>query len=108
MTEDLNRYGCAVLPKLITPEECGELVSLYAKDEPFRSKVVMARHGFGRGEYKYFGYPLPPLIQKLRTHLYRLMLPVANDWSRAPFPATHCRWRAFFRNRAVISRAGSL
>ena len=73
MTEDLNRYGCAVLPKLITPEECGELVSLYAKDEPFRSKVVMARHGFGRGEYKYFGYPLPPLIQKLRTHLYRLL-----------------------------------
>lgn len=92
MMQELNRYGCAVLEHLITPGECQGLAALYAEEEPFRSRIVMARHGFGRGEYKYFAYPLPPLIQKLRTELYPMLLPVANAWSNAPFPGTHAEF----------------
>src|SRR5690348_3913251 len=58
----LDATGCAVLPHLLTPAACRDLADLYSADEPFRSRVVMSRHGFGRGEYKYFAYPLPPLV----------------------------------------------
>jgi hypothetical protein len=78
----LNTTGCAVLPRLLTPAACGELARLYPADEPFRSRVVMSRHGFGRGEYKYFAYPLPPLITELRAALYPHLAPIANEWSR--------------------------
>ena len=72
MAKDLDAYGCAVTAPLLTPDECEELAALYPADAPFRSRVIMARHGFGRGEYKYFAYPLPEPIAELRTALYPL------------------------------------
>ena len=78
----LDAAGCAVLPRLVTAAACRELVELYPADEPFRSRVIMSRHGFGRGEYKYFAYPLPPLIAGLRAALYPHLAPIANEWSR--------------------------
>jgi uncharacterized protein len=91
---ELDRVGCAVLPGLLTTAECQALSALYAKDEPFRSRIVMARHGFGRGEYKYFTYPLPPLVERLRTEAYPHLVPIANRWHetmRLPgrFPPRH-------------------
>jgi hypothetical protein len=78
---DLDRYGCAVLPTLLSSEECGTLAALYPDERHFRSHVVMARHGFGRGEYRYFRYPLPDLIDGLRTALYPHLAQVANAWN---------------------------
>jgi len=78
----LDSQGCAVLPSLLTSADCRELAELYAEESRFRSRVVMSRHGFGRGEYKYFAYPLPPLVTELRTALYPHLAPVANEWSR--------------------------
>lgn len=78
----LDARGCAVLPGLLAPAACQELADLYGDEARFRSRVVMSRHGFGRGEYKYFSYPLPPLIARLRTALYPHLAPVANEWSR--------------------------
>ena len=78
----LNSRGCAVLPRLLQPGSCRELAELYPDDDRFRSRVVMSRHGFGRGEYKYFAYPLPPLVAGLRAALYPQLAPVANEWSR--------------------------
>ena len=78
----LDSGGWAVLPRLLTPMACRELAELYPDDGRFRSRVVMGRHGFGRGEYKYFAYPLPPLVAELRTRLYPHLAPVANEWSR--------------------------
>ena len=81
--QDLDAQGSAVLGGLLSPGECQDLISLYEKDELFRSRVIMARHGFGRGEYKYFEYPLPPLVAELRTTLYPRLAPVANRWNAA-------------------------
>jgi len=78
----LNATGCALLPGLLAPAACRELAGLYPDEPRFRSRVVMSRHGFGRGEYKYFTYPLPPLIGELRTALYPRLAPIANEWSR--------------------------
>ena len=78
----LDSRGCAVLPSLLTPAACRELAELYADDSRFRSRVVMSRHGFGRGEYKYFAYPLPQVVAGLRIALYPHLAPVANAWSR--------------------------
>ena len=80
-TADLNERGAAILGTLLSPEECRALAALYADDSLFRSRVVMARHGFGQGEYKYFAYPLPDLIGGLRSALYARIAPVANDWN---------------------------
>ena len=77
----LNEFGNAVIGPLLTPKQCGELVRLYDQPELFRSRVVMARHGFGKGEYQYFSYPLPPIIQELRTHLYSPLSQLANAWN---------------------------
>lgn len=82
ISAQLDARGCAVLPNLIAPSACQELAQLYADASRFRSRVVMSRHGFGQGEYKYFSYPLPPLIASLRTTLYPHLAPVANEWSR--------------------------
>jgi hypothetical protein len=94
---ELDRAGCAVLPRLLSIRECDGLGALYARDEPFRSRIVMARHGFGRGEYKYFAYPLPPLIERLRTDAYPHLVPIANRWHQAMrlsvrFPSTHAEF----------------
>ena len=81
--EELSESGNAVLKRILTPRECSALTSLYANDDAFRSRIVMARHGFGRGEYKYFNYPLPAIIQGLRTVLYGHLAPIANGWNQA-------------------------
>jgi hypothetical protein len=83
LERDLDSQGNAVLHRLISPEECGQLAALYDQESGFRSRIVMARHGFGRGEYKYFEYPLPPLIAELRSSLYRQLAPIANRWNEA-------------------------
>jgi hypothetical protein len=80
---DLDVYGGSILEHLLTPEECDTVTAMYADDAVFRNCVVMARHGFGRGEYKYFRYPLPDLVESLRTNLYPRLAPVANRWNQA-------------------------
>jgi hypothetical protein len=80
---DLDRYGCAAIERLLAKEECVALADLYGRDALFRSRVVMARHGFGEGEYKYFAAPLPPLVAELRAALYERLAPVANRWHEA-------------------------
>lgn len=97
--EDLDAQGAAVLDQLLASDECDSLAALYARDELFRSHVVMARHGFGRGEYKYFDYPLPGLVDDLRASLYPFLAPVANAWSDAMhgdvrFPDDHAAFAA--------------
>jgi hypothetical protein len=82
-TRELDAQGCAVLKGLLSPDECRALAALYPDDAHFRSKVVMGRHGFGRGEYKYFSYPLPDLINELRPALYARLRDVANRWNEA-------------------------
>jgi hypothetical protein len=81
ISRELDSQGSAVLASLLTPDECQALAQLYPDDDLFRSRVVMARHGFGRGEYKYFRYPLPDIIADLRTVLYSRLVSVANHWS---------------------------
>ncbi len=91
---DLDAHGCAVTGPLITSQQCGELAASYDRPGIFRSHVVMARHGFGRGEYRYFSYPLPPVILDLRTALYPPLAEIANRWNEAMgievrYPAEH-------------------
>jgi hypothetical protein len=78
---DLSSRGWAMLNGILQPQECDTLAALYPQDAGFRSRVVMARHGFGRGEYKYFSYPLPGLIAELRGELYPRLSPIANRWN---------------------------
>ncbi len=97
-TPALDAAGCAALGPLLTPSECGALAAAYNGDA-FRSTVVMARHGFGRGEYKYFAYPLPSAVAALRAGLYARLAPVANRWHEAMgltvrFPAEHSAFLA--------------
>jgi uncharacterized protein len=94
VARDLDAQGSAVIERLISPKECAAVAALYPNDALFRSRVVMAKHGFGQGEYKYFAYPLPELIAKLRTTLYPHLAAVANRWNEAMgmelgFPAKH-------------------
>jgi len=96
---ELDAQGNAVLEGLISPDECRTLAGLYGRDELFRSRIVMARHGFGRGEYKYFAYPLPDLIAGLRAEVYPRLVPIANRWNQAmgleiPYPETHADFLA--------------
>ncbi|MCJ0762668.1 2OG-Fe(II) oxygenase [Variovorax terrae] len=77
----LDAHGNAVLPGLLTAEQCDGLAALYPQEEGYRTRIVMARHGFGRGEYKYFAYPLPPLLEQLRHALYPWLAPIANRWN---------------------------
>jgi hypothetical protein len=78
----LDADGTAVLPRLLESDQCAQLAAEYPKDDLYRSRIVMARHGFGRGEYKYFRYPLPRLLQDLREALYSRLAPIANRWNR--------------------------
>lgn len=94
VSTELDAQGCAVVKLLLGAEECAALAALYARDDVFRSRVVMGRHGFGRGEYKYFTYPLPPIVRSLRTALYPRLAPIANRWNAAMgidvrFPERH-------------------
>ena len=91
--QSLDEGGSAVLPRLLTPAQCRQLVDMYPTEGAFRTKIVMARHGFGAGEYKYFAYPLPLLLEGLRHALYRPLVAVANRWNArlgvdARYPAT--------------------
>ena len=95
---ELDSDGRAILPALLSPAECDGIAARYDEEAPFRSRVVMARHGFGRGEYRYFAYPLPDLVQQLRETLYPSLVPIANRWHaamglRADFPADHAAYR---------------
>jgi hypothetical protein len=94
---DLDADGAAVTEKLLAPEGCRELAGLYAEDDRFRSRVVMARHGFGRGEYKYFDHPLPRSVADLRKALYPPLARIANRWNEAlrldvRYPSTHAEY----------------
>lgn len=80
MSVHLDAKGWAILPRLMTSAECDATTELYCHPEHFRSHVMMARHGFGQGEYRYFAYPLPHLVAELRTGLYRHLAPIANTW----------------------------
>jgi uncharacterized protein len=80
---DLDGYGHAIVPKILKASDCAVLADTYADDTRFRSRVVMARHGFGRGEYKYFAAPLPKLIEALRRTLYPALADIANRWNEA-------------------------
>jgi uncharacterized protein len=80
---DLDARGCAVLEQLLRPDECKALAQLYDKEGVFRSRVVMARHGFGRGEYQYFDHPLPDVVTELRAALYPRLAPIATRWNTA-------------------------
>lgn len=131
LSEELGSYGCAVIENLLSPEECRKISGLYPEEGHFRSHVHMARHGFGRGEYRYFNYPLPDLVEGLRTALYPPLAGIANDWNGRMgidrrYPPKHAAflkqcheistatWRSRFRlrscspNREWTSRAANL
>jgi uncharacterized protein len=99
LARELDGHGHAVIEQLLAADECASLAALYDVDELHRSRVVMARHGFGRGEYRYFAYPLPGLVGSLRTALYGHLAAIANRWNEAllieqRFPAEHATYLA--------------
>ena len=96
--DNLGRDGFAVLPSLLTPAQCEDIASYFVEESRFRSRIVMERYAFGRGEYKYFSYPLPDVVEHLRQSLYPCLAPIANRWHAAMrieerFPATHDAFR---------------
>jgi len=117
ISDSLNAEGWASTGPLLTPSERESLIASYADDGAFRSTVVMARHGFGRGEYRYFAYPLPELVQSLREALYDRLLPIANDWrvklGAEPFPESYadfleaCRRAGQTRPTPLLLRYGA-
>ena len=99
VSSNLDARGNATLEGLLFPDECRALAALYAEAQRFRTRVVMASHGYGRGEYKYFAYPLPEIVAHLRTALYPCLAPVANRWNAAMrievhYPQTHAEYLA--------------
>jgi hypothetical protein len=94
---DLDEHGHAPLPGVLAPEQCRTLGGLYPNEDVFRSRIVMGKHGFGRGEYKYFNYPLPAIIEALRAELYGRLAPLANQWNESMktdvrYPAAHAQF----------------
>src|SRR5260370_21893419 len=94
LSTDLSLHGCAVMEGLMSQEECRQVAAMYPEEGRFRSHVDMARHGFGKGEYRYFNYPLPNLLGGLRTALYPHLAKIANDWNERMgvdqrYPARH-------------------
>ena len=97
LAEGLDADGCALLPSLLSSEECRSLAALYDREELFRSQVSMSRHGFGRGEYRYFACPLPGPVATLRSRLYPPLARIANRWNEAlriesRYPAGHAAY----------------
>jgi uncharacterized protein len=97
IADELDEHGCALLPQLLTPREAREIAALYPEDGRFRATVDMARHRFGRGEYRYFATPVPALIDELKQALYPHLLPIAREWyarlgRAAPWPDTLDEW----------------
>lgn len=97
LSEEMSGNGCAVVEKLLLPKECRQIAAMYPEEEHFRSHVHMARHGFGKGEYRYFKYPLPELLGGLRTALYPHLANVANEWNRRlgieqRYPSRHAQF----------------
>ena len=96
---DLDRQGWAMLPGLLPADDCAAMAGLYDEPAHFRSQILMPRHGFGRGEYRYFAYPFPPTVAALRSALYPRLVPVANRWHarlgiEGEFPAEHADFLA--------------
>jgi hypothetical protein len=94
LSAELDGHGCAVIDSLLSSAQCEAIAGMYAEEAHFRSRVVMSRHGFGRGEYKYFAYPLPPVVNELRVSLYPHLAEIANRWNDAMridirFPSDH-------------------
>ena len=94
---DLDQHGWTVLPGLLDPATCADMAALYDHETGFRKEVVMERHGYGRGAYRYFAYPLPPLIGAMRRAFYGRLVPVANRWHErmgfpVRFPADHAEF----------------
>src|SRR5258708_17126199 len=107
IASDLSSYGAAVLEKLLTKKECEGIAALYTEEEHFRSHIIMARHGFGKGEYRYFNYPLPSLLDGLRTLLYSRLAPIANQWhermgAQTRYPAEHAEFLKRCHDRAQL------
>jgi hypothetical protein len=100
IARDLTEQGYARLPALLDGAACREVAGWYDRGNMFRSRIVMARHGFGRGEYQYFADPLPPPVAALRRDLYAGLVPTARAWTGRDLPATHGEYRA------VCARAG--
>ena len=97
LERELDLQGNATVEGLLAPDECRAIAALYSREEPFRSRVVMAQHGFGRGEYKYFRYPLPELIAELRSAVYPRLVHIANRWNKAmgiegSYPESHTKF----------------
>lgn len=82
ITLSLDEYGYIVLPRLLSVESCIKFSASYTQQDSYRKRIMMAQHGFGQGEYKYFGYPLPPLLNSLRQSLYLYLAPIANRWNQ--------------------------
>ncbi len=94
LAAELDSYGCALTPPLLTPDETDQIAALYDQDDRFRATVNMGRHRFGSGEYRYFRRPFPAPVEQLRRALYPRLLPIARDWaagSAAP-PRGRTRW----------------
>jgi uncharacterized protein len=117
LTDDIDRQGWATTDPLLSEDERLALAGAYDDEQLYRSRVVMARHGFGQGEYSYYAYPLPPLIQQLRERLYERLVPLANRWRVAlgqsdQFPPEHadylerCRAAGQSRPTPLILRYG--
>jgi hypothetical protein len=107
ISHELDGEGHAVIEQVLSPNESQTIADLYSRDELFRSRVVMARHGFGRGEYKYFRYPLPTLIANLRTAAYPHLVAIANRWNAAMgfsqrFPENHTDYIEICRRAGQI------
>jgi len=95
LIERLDQQGFATTGPLLTADDCTALTALYDDPAPWRNRVVMARHGFGQGEYRYFSYPLPDAVQTLRENIYPRLAPLANRWQQAgAFPAAHADYIA--------------
>jgi hypothetical protein len=114
----LHTQGYVVVPRVFGRDACADVRALYSRDDLFRSRVVMARHGFGQGEYQYFRAPLPALIEELRHALYRRLARVANDWNEmlgaeARYPATlevflaHCHAQGQTRPTPLLLKYGA-